>query len=54
MRPLSIRLPHQTRSSACCHVQSSVWVQKYRDISMPLSENNDVANMIFGVLQFET
>ena len=30
------------------------WVQNYRDISMPLSENNDVVNMIFGVLQFET
>ena len=30
------------------------WIQNYRDISMPLSENNDVVNMIFGVLQFET
>jgi hypothetical protein len=30
------------------------WVQNYRDISMPLSENNDTVNMIFGVLQFET
>ena len=30
------------------------WVQNYRDISMPLSEDNDVVNMIFGVLQFET
>ena len=30
------------------------WVSNYRDISMPLSENNDVVNMIFGVLQFET
>jgi len=30
------------------------WVQNYRDISMPLSENNDDVNMIFGVLQFET
>ena len=30
------------------------WVQNYRDISMPLSENNEVVNMIFGVLQFET
>ncbi len=30
------------------------WVQDHRDISMPLSEDNDVVNMIFGVLQFET
>jgi hypothetical protein len=30
------------------------WIQNYRDISMPLSENNDDVNMIFGVLQFET
>jgi hypothetical protein len=30
------------------------WIQNYRDISMPLSENNDEVNMIFGVLQFET
>jgi hypothetical protein len=30
------------------------WIQNYRDISMPLSENNDQVNMIFGVLQFET
>jgi len=30
------------------------WIQNYRDISMPLSEDNDTVNMIFGVLQFET
>jgi len=30
------------------------WIQNYRDISMPLSENNDEVNMIFGVLQFES
>ena len=30
------------------------WIQNYRDISMPLSENNHDVNMIFGVLQFET
>ncbi len=30
------------------------WVHNYRDISMPLSEDNEVVNMIFGVLQFET
>ena len=30
------------------------WLQNYRDISMPLSENNDEVNMILGVLQFET
>jgi hypothetical protein len=30
------------------------WVQNYRDISMPLSEDNDTVNMIFAVLQFET
>jgi hypothetical protein len=30
------------------------WIQNYRDISMPLSDDNDVVNMIFGVLQFET
>jgi len=30
------------------------WIQNYRDISMPLSENSDEVNMIFGVLQFET
>ena len=30
------------------------WVQNYRDISMPLSEDDDAVNMIFGVLQFET
>jgi hypothetical protein len=29
------------------------WVHNYRDISMPLSEDNDTVNMIFGVLQFE-
>ena len=30
------------------------WIQNYRDISMPLSEDNHEVNMIFGVLQFET
>ena len=30
------------------------WIQNYRDISMPLSEDDDAVNMIFGVLQFET
>lgn len=32
----------------------SHWIQNYRDISMPLSEDNDTVNMIFAVLQFET
>lgn len=36
------------------HVGFNRWIQNYRDVSMPLSENNDVVNMIFGVLQFET
>src|SRR5262249_8339057 len=30
------------------------WVQNYRDISMPLSDNDEEVNMIFDVLQFET
>jgi len=30
------------------------WIHNYRDISLPLSEDNDTVNMIFGVLQFET
>ena len=29
-------------------------LQNYRDISLPLSENDDEVNMILGVLQFET
>ncbi len=29
------------------------WIHNYRDTSMPLSEDNDVVNMIFGVLRFE-
>lgn len=30
------------------------WIQNYRDLSMPLAEDDDTVNMIFGVLQFET
>lgn len=29
------------------------WVSNYRDLSMPLSEDDDHVNMIFRVLQFE-
>jgi hypothetical protein len=35
------------------YVGYNSWIQNYRDISMPLSEDNDTVNMIFGVLQFE-
>ena len=30
------------------------WVRGYGDLYMPLSENDDDVNMIFGVVQFET
>ena len=30
------------------------WVRGYRDLYMPLSENDDDVNMIFGIVQFET
>jgi len=40
--------------SHIAYVGFNRWIHNYRDISMPLSEDNDVVNMIFGVLQFET
>jgi len=40
--------------SRIAYVGFNRWIHNYRDISMPLSEDNDVVNMIFGVLQFET
>jgi hypothetical protein len=39
--------------SHVAYVGINPWVSRYRDISMPLSEDDDAVNMIFGVLQFD-
>jgi hypothetical protein len=36
------------------HVGTSRWVTDYRDLSLPLSEDDETVNMILAVLQFAT
>jgi hypothetical protein len=35
------------------YVGTNRWVSNYRDLSMPLSEDDGAVNMIFGILQFD-
>jgi hypothetical protein len=39
--------------SHIAYVGTTRWVSNYRDLSMPLSEDDRTVNMIFGILQFE-
>ena len=39
--------------SHVAYVGTNRWVSNYRDLSMPLSEDDRTVNMIFGVIQFE-
>ena len=52
----ALRIPEEKRPivSNIPYVDFNRWASSYREISMPLSEDNDVVNMIFGVLQFDT
>jgi hypothetical protein len=39
--------------SHIAYVGTNRWVSNYRDLSMPLSEDDRTVNMIFSVIQFE-